>query len=178
MARTDEEECGTSPFEIAALVALTAYAIYRQTQRHEVVGRGRFKLALIYGVVGLAVGGFRRSDSPAEIALIVASLGLSVVVGLARGHGSRLWAAADGRVSSQGTVLTIALFLGLVASKFALGTIAYLTHVSDEGGFGEIMLMIAVMVAFQAELIWRRAKPLGARAVSGASDAPAAPVPA
>ena len=65
-----------------------------------------------------------------------------------------------------------------MASRFALGTVAYLTHAGDEGGFGEIMLRIAVMVAFQAELIWRRALPLGARASSGASEAPAAPQPA
>ncbi|MEP6559576.1 MAG: hypothetical protein ABJD68_00670 [Nakamurella sp.] len=32
-------------------------------------------------------------------------------------------------------------------------------HVTDNGGFGEIMLM----VGFQAQIIWNRAKPLGAR---------------
>ena len=45
-----------SPTEIILLLALTGYAIYRQTQRHEVVGSGRFTMAIIYGIVGLAVG--------------------------------------------------------------------------------------------------------------------------
>jgi hypothetical protein len=56
--------------------------------------------------------------------------------------------------------LLISLFLGLIVAKFAVGTAAYFLHISDDGGFGEILLMIAIMVAFQAALIWRRAQPL------------------
>jgi hypothetical protein len=83
-------------------------------------------------------------------------------------HKTKVWAAADGKVYSQGTVLTIGLFLGLVAAKFAIGTGAYFLHISDDGGFGEVLIMIAIMVAFQAELIWRRA-----RTLLPASSAPA-----
>jgi hypothetical protein len=54
----------------------------------------------------------------------------------------------------------------MVVAKFGLGTYAYFAHISDGGGFGEILIMIAVMVAFQAELIWRRACALGARTSS------------
>ncbi|HVH22512.1 MAG TPA: hypothetical protein VNA11_08650, partial [Pseudonocardia sp.] len=87
---------------------------------------------------------------------------LSALVGLARGRWTRLW-AQDGRVYSQGTPLTIGLFLGLIAAKFAIGTVCYFLHISDDGGFGEILVMIAVMIAFQAEIIWRRARTIGAR---------------
>jgi hypothetical protein len=154
-----------SPIEIIALLALTAYAIYKQTQRHQVTGAGRFKLAIIYAVVGLAVGGFSRPDTPPEWVLLIASLTLSAVVGLARGRLTRIWTetSPDGpRVYSQGSALTIGLFVGLVAVKFALGTVAYFAHISDDGGFGEILFMIAIMAAFQAELIWRRAQALAA----------------
>jgi hypothetical protein len=160
---------GMSLIEILALLALTGYAIYRQTQRHEVLGSSRFKLAIIYAAVGLAVGGFSRPDTAAEWGLLVGSLLLSVVVGLARGRLTRLWPedTAEGRrVFSQGTAVTVGLFLGLVAVKFGLGTYAYFAHISDDGGFGEILIMIAVMVAFQAELVWRRARALGARTSS------------
>ncbi|MBN9111044.1 MAG: hypothetical protein J0I34_19950 [Pseudonocardia sp.] len=156
-----------SPVEIVILVAMIGYAIHRQTRRHEVVGSGRFKLAIIYAVVGLVVGGFSRPDTPAEWGLLAASIGLSVVVGIARGRLTRMWAeeTPDGhRVWSQGTALTVGLFLAMVVGKFALGTYAYFAHVSDDGGFGEVLIMIAVMVAFQAELIWRRGRELGARA--------------
>jgi hypothetical protein len=152
-----------SPIEIVALVALVCYAVYRQTRQQEVVGNTRFKLAIVYGVVGLVVGGFYFPDTGGEATLLLASIVLSAVVGVLRGRLTRVWAGPDGRVLSQGTPLTIGLFLGMIVVKFGMGTVAYFTGVSDHGGFGEILLMIAVMVALQAELIWRRARPLGAR---------------
>ena len=154
-----------SPLAIVALLALTGYAIYRQSQRHEVAARGRFTMAIIYAVAGLVVGGFSQPESVAEWALLVISIALSVGVGLARGRLMRMWTEdrPDGRhVIAQGTVVTIGLFVAMVAVKFGLGTWAYFNHVSDDGGFGEILIMIAVMIAFQAELVWRRARALGA----------------
>jgi hypothetical protein len=154
-----------SPIEIVALLALTGYAIYKQTQRTEVTGSGRFKLAIIYAVIGLAIGGFSQPDTFAEVMLLVVGIALSAGVGLARGRLTRMWVqdGPDGRhVYSQGTALTIGLFLGLVAVKFAMGAAAYIAGISDDGGFGEILVMIAIMVAFQAELMWRRARALGA----------------
>ena len=47
------------PVELVLILALVCYSIYRQTQKSEVVGNSRFKLAIIYAVVGLLVGGFR-----------------------------------------------------------------------------------------------------------------------
>jgi hypothetical protein len=154
-----------SPLAIIALLALTGYAIYRQSQRHEVLAQGRFKMAIIYAVAGLLVGGFSQPDNAAEWGLLLISIVLSVVVGIARGRFTRMWTEdrADGRhVIAQGTALTIGLFLTMVVAKFGLGTWAYFHHVSDDGGFGEILLMIAIMIAFQAELVWRRARTLGA----------------
>ena len=154
-----------SPLAIVALLALTGYAIYRQSQRHEVAARGRFTMAIIYAVAGLVVGGFSQPESVAEWALLVISIALSVGVGVARGRLTRMWTEdrPDGRhVIAQGTVVTIGLFVAMVAVKFGMGTWAYFNHVSDDGGFGEILIMIAVMIAFQAELVWRRARALGA----------------
>jgi hypothetical protein len=156
-----------SPLALLTLLALTCYAIYRQSQRHDVVAQGRFKMAVIYGVVALAVGGFSRPDTAAEWGLLAVSIVLSVAVGVARGRFTRLSTEdrPDGRhVVAQGTPLTIGLFLGMVVIKWGMGAWAYFHHVSDDGGFGEILLMIAVMVAFQAELVWRRARALGATA--------------
>jgi hypothetical protein len=149
-----------SPTEIVLLLALTGYAIYQQTRRHQIDGKSRFKLAIIYGIVGLVVGGLHRPENAAAVGLLVLSVALSIVVGLLRGRYTRVWAGADGTAYSQGTPLTIGLFLGLVAAKFAIGTAAYFLHISDDGGFGEILIMIAIMVAFQAGLIWRRARAL------------------
>jgi hypothetical protein len=75
-------------------------------------------------------------------------------------------AAGQRRVYRQGTALTVGLFLGMIAVKFGLGTYAYFAHISSNGGFGEVLVMIAVMVAIQAELVRRRARVLGARTSS------------
>ena len=161
--RPQPEEPPMTLTQIAILVAMMAYAIYMQTKRHEVVGDTRFKLAVIYGIIGLVMGGLNLPDQPFEIAFLAVGLLLSIGVGLIRGKYTRVW-AEGGRVYSQGTAFTITLFLLLVLSKFAMGTAAYFLGLSDGGGFGEVLLMIALMVAFQAQIIWNRAKPLGARA--------------
>lgn len=156
-----------SPLAITALLALIGYAVYKQTRRNEIVGSSRFTLAVVYAVVGVVVGGFSRPDTTAETLVLVLSLALSVAVGLARGRLTRVW-AEDGKLWSRGTPLTIGLFLGMVAIKFAIGTACYFLQLSDDGGFGEILFMIAIMVAFQAELVWRRARDLAAAATSPA----------
>lgn len=164
-----------SVHELIIVIAMVGYAVYKQTQRHEIVGDTRFKLAVIYGVIGLLVGGYHLPASSLEWVFLVASLALSVVIGLIRGRYTRVW-AEGGRVWGQGTAFTVSIFLAMVVAKFALGTVAYFNGVSDSGGLGEILLMIAIMVAFQAQLVWRRAEPLGARR-SSHDPAPPAPHP-
>jgi hypothetical protein len=149
-----------SPLELIAILALTGFAVYRQSKVNEVTGRDRFKLAVIYGAVGLIIGGFSLPHGAVAVALLVASVAISVLVGFARGRLTRVWLAPDGRRYSQGTVLTIGLFLAMIAAKFALGAVAYLAHVPGHAGLGEILVMIAVMIAMQAEIVWRRARAL------------------
>jgi hypothetical protein len=162
-----------SPFEIAALVVLVAYAVYKQTQKNELTGSRRFKLAITYAIVGLVVGGFHLPDTRGEILLLASSIALSLVVGVVRGRLTRLELSDDGRIYSQGTALTVSLFLGMVAVKFAMGTAAYFMQISDHGGFGEVLLMIAAMVTVQAEMLWHRAQALrtAAGTPAGASAA-------
>jgi len=157
------------------ILALVVYAIIRQTQKHEVVGSTRFKLALIYAGVGIVIGGFNLPRTFWPIVFLAISLVLSIVVGIVRGRYTRVWREDDGRVWAQGTALTIGLFVGLIVAKFALGTIAYLRDISDDGGVGEVLVMIALMVGLQAEIVWRRARALGARTSSKAPVQPATP---
>jgi hypothetical protein len=88
-------------------------------------------------------------------------------VGLARGYLTRVW-TTDGRVLQQGTALTVGLFLALVAAKFGMGTYEYLHGIREAGGFGEVMMMIAVMIAVQVEIIRHRALALSRREASPA----------
>jgi hypothetical protein len=163
-----------SPIQIVILVALCVFAVYRQSRRSEVVGRSRFKLAVIYAGVGIVAGGFQFPASPLAWAILLGGFALSAVIGIARGKLSRVWAETDGTVWTQGTALTIGLFVLLVSSKFAVGTLEYVEHAgnADGGGLGEVMLVIALMVALQAEIVWRRAVALG-----GAAAGPVEPLP-
>jgi hypothetical protein len=149
-----------SATEVIAILALVAYSVYRQTRKSQVTPQTRFKMAIIYTIVGLCVGGFDRPSGLAGYGMIAAGLLLSLIVGLARGRLTHVWAEADGRVFSQGTAVTVALFLGLVAAKFGLGVVAYFENINDGAGFGEVLIMIAIMIAVQAQIVCRRAEAL------------------
>ena len=118
-----------STTELIIILALTGYAVFQQTRRHEITGQSRFKLAIIYAIVGVVLG-VHVAHSAAAVALLGVSLLASLLIGYVRGTRSRMWREADGRIYSQGTVVTIGLFLGLIAFKFALGTVAYFAHIS------------------------------------------------
>lgn len=149
-----------STIEVLAVITLVVYAIYKQTRVSEVRARGRFTMAIGYAVIGISVGGFSLPHRPVAAGLLAASILLSLAVGLARGHHTRIWREPDGRVYRQGTALTVGLFLTMLAAKFAMGTYAYLAHVPTAGGFGEILIMMAIMLALQAEIVVRRAAAL------------------
>jgi hypothetical protein len=162
------------PVELILILALVGYSVWKQSQKSEVIGNRRFKLAIIYAIIGIVIGGFRPPDGFWPILVLVISLALSFVVGALRGRFAKLW-VENGRVYSQGTPLTIGLFLALIVSKFVVGFLVVIFQINDDAGMGEIMVMIAIMIAFYAEVLWRRAKPLGARE-STAEGEPAHPL--
>ncbi len=156
-----------SPIDALALTAMTGWAVYRQSVRLQVEPAKRFTIPMIYAGVALAVGGFAVPASSPGWALLAATMLLSLVVGLWRGRLTRVWVDGDGRVWRQGTRTTIVLFLALITAKILLGTVAYRWGIDDGAGFGEVLLVVAVMLAAQAELVTRRAN----RLVSAPRDA-------
>ncbi|MYZ42345.1 DUF1453 family protein [Schauerella aestuarii] len=148
--------------QIAIIVALCVYALYRQTVRHTIDGHNRYKIAIIYAIVGLVIGGFHAPPTALAWAFLAGGLGLSAIVGYARGRLTRVW-QQDGQIYAQGTALTITLFVLLIALKFALGTAEYFIGIRMHGSFGEILILIAVMVAFQSHIVWLRAQALQAQ---------------
>ena len=150
------------PVELILILALVGYSVWKQSQKNEVIGNRRFKLAIIYAVVGILIGGFRPPDTTWSIVVLLISLALSFVVGWLRGRYAKLW-VDNGRVYSQGTPLTIGLFLALIAMKFVIGFLVVIYNINDDAGMGEIMVMIAIMIAFYAQVLWTRAQPMGAR---------------
>ena len=154
-----------SPTEIVAILALTGWAIWRQTKVSQLsLDANRFKMAIIYAVAGLVIGGFDTPSGWAGWALIVVGLALSFVVGLVRGRYTQIWVDDAGVAWSKGTALTVGLFIGLIAVKFGLGVMAAILNIDDGASFGEVLVMIAIMIAVQAEIVHRRALALLASA--------------
>lgn len=143
-----------------AIAALVGFALYRQTRISVLTRDSRYRMALIYGIVGVCLG-VHVSHNSASLALLSVSLLASAVVGVLRARRTELWRDAEGQVLTRGTPDTVGLFLGLVAFKFALGTLAYLAHVPYRASLGEVMVMIALMLAVQASLVWRRVEARG-----------------
>ena len=120
-----------SPIEIVAIVAMTGYAIYKQTVVSVVAtSNQRFKLAIIYGIIGLIAGGFALPHGWAGYGLLVGGLALSAAVGVLRGYRTDIWMESDGRIVRKGNLVTILLFVGLVAAKFGMGVLACLLYTS------------------------------------------------
>jgi hypothetical protein len=154
-----------SSFEIVAILALTAYSLYKQSHRRILNPAKRFLLPLIYVAVGLAVGGFVMPSTVLAWTLLIAGLLLSIVTGVVRGLKTRVWIEGDDRYA-QGTALTIGLFLGMVAIKWVFGAIGVIGHDGAPDGFGEIIFSIGLMMVVQAEIVHRRARALVPAAVA------------
>ncbi|MGI9822803.1 hypothetical protein [Agromyces sp. Marseille-Q5079] len=153
------------PIELILLLVMVVYAVFRQTRAGVAGGPRRFRLAFIYAGLGLAsllVGGW---DPPEGIgwAFLIGGVVLSVVVGVLRGRHTRVWIAADGTRMRRGTWLTVTLFVTVIAVKVALGAIAGLAGIADGASFAEVLLIVAIMIAVQAEIVHRRALVLAGR---------------
>ncbi|WP_344752500.1 hypothetical protein [Gryllotalpicola koreensis] len=166
----------TTVISIIAIAALIGYALYRQTRTSQVTRGGRYKMAIIYGIIGVCLG-VNISHNPAALGLTAISLAASAGVGVLRAQRTRLWRDDEGRVFTRGTRTTAGLFLALIAFKVALGTFAYFVHVPYDANVGEVMVMLALMLAVQATIVWRRIERLGwapAPRAHGGQDAPVA----
>lgn len=158
------------PLQMVIILAMVIYAIYRQTRVSPAGGPGRFRLALIYGAVG--VGSLLLSGwaLPQGIgwAFLAAGIALSVIVGVARGLLTKVWIDADGERKRQGTWLTVSLFVFVIAAKIGMGVYAGLHAINDGANFSEVLVIVAIMIAVQAQIVHGRALALEAPVTVGA----------
>lgn len=146
--------------EIVVVGAMTAYAIYRQTVLSEVATTNRFTLAIGYGIVGLVAVGFAPPRGAVGYTVLVMGLVVSAAVGLVGGRRTDIWMEPDGRIVRKGSAATILLFLGPVAARVGIGVLFLVAGIADRAGFGEILVMIAIMVGIPAQLVYRRRRKL------------------
>ncbi|WP_223623772.1 hypothetical protein [Microbacterium sp. EST19A] len=156
--------------QLVFLAAMVSYAIYRQTRVGPAGGAGRFKMALIYGGVGLVslgVSGWVLPGDSGGWVVLAIGIALSAVVGVARGLLTRVWTDENGDVLRQGTWLTVSLFIAMIITKIAITVFAQLSGIQTGSSFAQILLVVAIMIAVQAEIVHRR----GQRLTRGESTA-------
>jgi uncharacterized membrane protein len=152
-----------NPVQLVFLAGMVGFAIYRQTRVGPAGGPGRFKMALIYGAIGLvslALTGWVLPGDSRGWAVLAIGITLSAVVGVARGLLTRVWTDENGRVLRQGTWLTVSLFVAMIIVKIAITVFAQLSGIQTGSSFAQILLVVAIMIAVQAEIVHRRAQRL------------------
>ena len=147
---------------LLVVLVLVAIGVARPTVRREVVGSNRFQLAVVFAVIGILIGGLRPSSTLLGWGLLVLGLALGLAVGWGRAVLTRVRLADDGRVYSQHTPLGNTLYLVLVVTEAGVSWFGSLHGASrGVGAFGQVLLVIAMLTAVEAELVWRRARRLG-----------------
>jgi hypothetical protein len=144
---------------LLVLAVLLPWSIWRQMHAHEITRESLLKLPLIFAAVGVLATGTR--DLPgdaAAVAYVLGSLVLSIAFGVWRGWRISIWRDADGRPISRGNRTTITLWVALIASKIALGTVASITGIFPGDHAGEIFLFLAFSFAAQNLIVARRTR--------------------
>jgi hypothetical protein len=140
------------------LLVVVPWSISRQMRVHEVTARGLVKLPLIFAAVGvLGFGTGAVPDTAHALAYLAVSAAVSVALGLARGALIPMWTDGDGRLVSQGNRTTLTLWILLIVTKVAMGTVASVTGWFPGEHPGEIFLFIALSFVAQNVVVARRA---------------------
>ncbi|MFS0911198.1 hypothetical protein AB3M89_05360 [Microbacterium sp. 179-I 3D2 NHS] len=149
--------------QLVFLAGMVGFAIYRQTRVGPAGGPGRFTMALLYGAIGLmsvALTGWVLPGDSRGWLVLATGIALSAVVGVARGLLTRVWTDENGRALRQGTWLTVSLFVAMILAKIAITVFAQLSGIPTGSSFAQVLLIVAVMIAVQAEIVHRRAQRL------------------
>jgi len=147
------------------LAVVLPWSIWRQMHRHTVTPRSLVKLPILFAGIGVLVqiGSPLPHGRAAATALIV-SVAASVLLGVWRGAVIPVWRTQDGSWMSQGNRTTIALWVALIAFKFALGTVGSVTGLFPVETIGEIFLTLGLSFAVQNLVVARRSIPQAIRA--------------
>ena len=142
---------------LLVLLILLPWSIWRQMHEHEVTPAALVKLPLIFAAVGIAGLGTRTLPTDdAAIGYLAFSLLLSVGFGVWRGTRLAIRQDRRGRFLSVGTRTTLVLWVALLGSKVAMGTVASVTGWFPAEHAGEVFLFLACSFLAQNVVVARR----------------------
>ncbi len=154
-------------------LAVVGWAISRQVVRRPVTPKRLFVLPAVFAVLAPLTDHElgHRLGSPAAMGFFALGVAVAVGMGAARSATMRVWWTPAG-VLSQGGGRTVLLWLVTIAFRVAVLLIGAQFGVGE--GSGEVMLFVAITIATQNALLFRRA----GRLSQAPATAPEAPVAA
>jgi hypothetical protein len=150
----------SSPLSPLLIAALAVFVIVRQFTPQLIRARALLVVPLVAGYFGLQALTRTPPDGVLAIALLAANLAVAVGLGALRGATIRVWRDAAGAWTSQGTVLTLGLWLALIAVRVAMAVLAH-----GALPVQEIALFVAATFVAQNLIVWLRTQ---GRAAAGA----------
>lgn len=143
--------------EVLAVIAIIVYVIGRQLSGELLRGRRLILLPGILTVVGIVdVSGYKGHVGATDVALIAASAGAAIAIGLAQGFTMRL-ESRDGALWGQLPLYGLWLWLALVAARVTTDVVAHGLGAHLAASASPILLTLGLNRLAQALVIGARA---------------------
>ena len=142
---------------VAIYVALIGFILFRQMSRVQLNPRRLIILPAVMAV--FAIQQLSRQTLTLDIgtvALLLASLAVSLLAGIWRGTTFRVW-SESGVVMTQGTKITLVAWGVLILIRIPFAAATHASNFAQGLVIGELLLALAVTFAAQNAVIWLRA---------------------
>jgi hypothetical protein len=151
-----------SPLTILLVLAAVGYVLWSRMQGRPLKAKRLLVLPAIFTVLGVTdlTGSSAPHLSSTDLAFLVVSVTLSVVLGAARGATIQLY-PQDGELWQRYRPSTVGLWLVLIGSKLALAVVAHGAGASAGAGTSTLLLSLGVSLLAEAAIVAPRALSTG-----------------
>lgn len=151
-----------SPVTILLVIAAIGYVLWSRMQGRPLQARRLLVLPAVLTVIGIfdLTGSSAPHLGSKDIAFLVASITLSVVLGAARGATIELY-PREGALWQRYRRRTVALWITLISAKLVLAALASAAHAQAGGGTNSLMLSLGLSLAAEAAIVGPRALSTG-----------------
>jgi peptidoglycan/LPS O-acetylase OafA/YrhL len=160
-----------SPVTILLVVAAVGYVLWSRMQGRPLKLRRMLLLPVVLVVLGIVdlTGSSAPHLTSKDIAFLVVSLALSIVLGAARGATIELY-PKQGELWQRYRKSTVALWIALIAAKLILIAIASAAGASAGSGTSTLLLTLGVSLLAEAAIVVPRALSTGLPFATGHQD--------
>lgn len=140
-----------NPANYLIIAVIVIFFIGRQFMPRQLSDKQLWLLPVAATVYGLYQMTRTQPSGLIDIAMLVANVTLGAVLGLGRGLTMKVWRSAGGSLMTQGTVLTLVLWVVSFGLRFGIG---FLSH--SAVNMTELPIFIGVTFGMQNAAIWLR----------------------